>query len=45
VEIIQGPAEGQEVVTGSYRAINRDLEDGKKVVVAPKTEAAKTTGG
>jgi HlyD family secretion protein len=43
VEIVQGPAEGQEVVTGSYKAINRELEDGKKVMVAPpKTEAAKT---
>ncbi|HEX3797568.1 MAG TPA: efflux RND transporter periplasmic adaptor subunit [Verrucomicrobiae bacterium] len=44
VEITQGLTEGQEVVTGSYRAINRDLEDGKKVIVAPKTETAKTGG-
>ncbi len=30
-EITDGLKEGQEVVSGSYRAINRDLEDGKKV--------------
>jgi HlyD family secretion protein len=33
VEIISGLKEGQEVVSGGYKAINRDLEDGKKVVV------------
>jgi HlyD family secretion protein len=30
-EITEGLQEGQEVVSGSYRAISRDLEDGKKV--------------
>jgi HlyD family secretion protein len=30
VEIIQGLQEGQEIVSGGYKAINRDLEDGKK---------------
>ena len=30
-EIIEGIQEGQEVVSGSYRAINRELEDGKIV--------------
>jgi len=30
-EILDGIAEGQEVITGSFRAISRDLEDGKAV--------------
>jgi HlyD family secretion protein len=33
VEILDGLHEGDEVVAGGYKAINRDLEDGKKVVV------------
>ncbi len=32
-EITEGLTEGAEVVSGSYKAINRDLEDGKKVVI------------
>jgi HlyD family secretion protein len=32
-EITEGLTEGVEVVSGSYKAINRDLEDGKKVVI------------
>ena len=32
-EIVEGLEEGQEVVTGGYRVISRDLEDGKKVRV------------
>lgn len=32
-EIISGVAEGQEIVSGSYKAISKDLEDGKKVKV------------
>ena len=31
VEIIEGLTEGREVVSGGYKAISRDLEDGKKV--------------
>jgi HlyD family secretion protein len=31
VEIIEGLEEGQEVVSGSYKAINRELEDGRKI--------------
>ena len=31
-EVTGGLQEGQEVVSGGYRAISRDLEDGKKVV-------------
>ncbi len=30
-EIISGLAEGQQIVTGGYKAISKDLEDGKKV--------------
>jgi HlyD family secretion protein len=30
-EITEGLQEGQEVVSGSYRAIGRELEDGKRV--------------
>ena len=33
VEIVDGLTEGQEVVSGGYKAINRELEDGKKIVV------------
>ena len=39
-EILEGVNEGEEVVSGSYRAINRDLEDGSKVIQAiPKPDA------
>ncbi len=34
-EITDGVKEGQEVISGSYRAIMRDLEDGKKVHIGP----------
>ena len=30
-EIIEGLQEGQEVVSGGYKAISRDLEDGKRI--------------
>jgi len=30
-EIVQGLEEGQEVVSGGYRVISRDLEDGKRI--------------
>jgi HlyD family secretion protein len=33
VEITEGLSEGQEVVSGGYKAISRELEDGKKVVI------------
>lgn len=33
VEIVSGAVEGAEVVSGSYKAINRDLEDGSIVKV------------
>ena len=31
MEITEGLEEGTEIITGGYKAINRDLEDGKKV--------------
>jgi HlyD family secretion protein len=34
-EVTQGLAEGQEVVSGGYRAISRDLEDNKKIKKGP----------
>lgn len=33
VEIIEGLSENQEVVSGGYKAINRELEDGKKIKI------------
>ena len=34
-EITQGLTEGQEVITGGYRAISRDLEDGRRIRRGP----------
>jgi HlyD family secretion protein len=36
-EITEGLTEGQEVVSGGFRAITRELEDGKKVRKGPAT--------
>jgi HlyD family secretion protein len=33
VEIVEGLNDGQEVVSGGYKAINRDLDDGVKVII------------
>jgi HlyD family secretion protein len=33
VEILDGVSEGDEVVSGSFKAISKDLEDGKKVKI------------
>ena len=30
-EITEGLSEGQEIVAGGYKAVSRELEDGKKV--------------
>jgi HlyD family secretion protein len=38
IEILTGIEEGNEVVTGSYRAISKDLENGAAVIVRNKTE-------
>jgi HlyD family secretion protein len=34
-EIVEGVAEGQEVISGGYKAISRELEDGKRIKVGP----------
>jgi len=31
MEITEGVTEGQEVVSGGYKAVSRDLEDGRKI--------------
>ncbi|MBK8984012.1 MAG: efflux RND transporter periplasmic adaptor subunit [Ignavibacteria bacterium] len=33
IEILEGVTEGQEVIKGSFKAISKELEDGKKVLV------------
>lgn len=35
LEIIEGLTEGQEVISGGYKAISRELEDGKLIKVGP----------
>jgi HlyD family secretion protein len=35
VEILEGVKEGDEVVSGGFKAINRELEDGKKIKRGP----------
>lgn len=35
MEITEGLKEGQEVVSGGFKAISRELEDGKKIKVGP----------
>jgi HlyD family secretion protein len=45
VEILEGVTEGLDVVSGSYKAINRELEDGTKVrVEEPKKQPGKAKG-
>ena len=34
-EITEGLKDGQEIVTGSFRAISHDLEDGKRIKKGP----------
>ena len=36
-EVTEGLAEGQDVVSGSFKAITRELEDGKKIRKGPAT--------
>lgn len=46
VEIVEGLKEGDEVVTGSFRAINRDLEDSRQIKIGlPAGEADKAKTG
>ncbi len=44
IEIIDGVSEGSEVVSGSYKAINRELEDGTKVRVEEQKKIANKPG-
>jgi HlyD family secretion protein len=46
VEVVEGLTEGQEIVSGSYKAINRELEDQKKIKRGePDRESDKQKGG
>jgi len=36
IQILQGLTEGQEIITGPYRAVSRTLKNGEKVIVVPK---------
>ncbi|MDB6109793.1 MAG: Efflux transporter, family, subunit [Pedosphaera sp.] len=40
VEMLEGVEAGEEVVSGGYKAINRELEDGKKVIVGARAAMA-----
>ena len=41
IEILEGLQEGEQVVSGSYRAISKDLENGAQVTVVDKVKAPK----
>jgi HlyD family secretion protein len=45
IEIVEGLAVGEQVVTGSYRAISRDLKDGTKVTIGEKKKDGGARGG
>jgi HlyD family secretion protein len=45
IEIVSGVAEGQQVVSGSYRAISRDLNNGDVVVIKKPGEKGAMAGG
>jgi HlyD family secretion protein len=45
VEIVEGLSEGEEVVSGGYKAINRDLEDQKKIKRGEEVESEKEKKG
>jgi HlyD family secretion protein len=46
IQILDGIKEGDEIVTGSYRAISKDLENGAVVTVSktPLKDADKNKG-
>lgn len=44
-EIVEGLTEGQEVVTGGYKVIHRELTDGARVRVVPEGKAPRGGGG
>jgi HlyD family secretion protein len=45
IEIVSGVAEGQQVVSGSYRAIPRDLNNGDMVTIKKPGEKGAMAGG
>jgi HlyD family secretion protein len=45
VEISDGLKGSEEVVTGSFKAINRELEDGRKVALNTQNSGANAAGG
>ncbi len=45
IEITEGVGEGAQVVSGSYKAINRELEDGTKVRIEEQKKMANRPGG
>ncbi|MEQ1860376.1 MAG: efflux RND transporter periplasmic adaptor subunit [Chthoniobacteraceae bacterium] len=40
-EIVEGLAEGRQIISGGYKAVAKDLEDGKKVTTAAEKKDAK----
>ena len=42
IEILDGLKEGDEIVTGSYRAISKDLENGAVVKINNEKKSGKT---
>ena len=47
IEIVAGLNDGEEVVTGSFRAISKDLDNGAMVTInqTPKKPETPKTGG
>ena len=45
IEILEGLEEGEEVVTGSYRAISRDLENGAIVTITNEADESTESDG
>ncbi|MBV6479236.1 MAG: Macrolide export protein MacA [Ignavibacteria bacterium] len=45
IEILEGVQEGQEVIKGSFKAINKELEDGSKVKVDNEIKKKKKNDG
>ena len=42
-EILEGVTEGQEIVTGSFKAISRELENGKAIRLEDPAKKPKLT--
>ena len=41
IEITEGLSETDEIVTGGFKAVSRDLEDGKRIRREKKTDSSK----